>query len=250
MSFFVHMARLSFAPPNDQGARCANDNCNGARAGLGLRFRHDCRRPGLRAEPEALQRACDQSVLSACPWIEIRLHGREGRKARSRRGDGDPQGCEDRRRAVRPRRDRLFLEGRLAERTTDWYTQDRRGNVWYFGERTAELDARGRVTSREGSWRTGFRGAKPGIFMPAHPRVGLAFRQEFFKGHAEDHFRIVGLFSTMAGSHAKNALLTREWTPLEPGVIDHKLYVRGIGDVVEQTVEGGNERFELVSFRP
>jgi hypothetical protein len=149
-----------------------------------------------------------------------------------------------------PVRDRLFLEGRLAERTTDWYTQDRRGNVWYFGERTAELDARGRVTSREGSWRTGFRGAKPGIFMPAHPRVGLAFRQEFFKGHAEDHFRIVGLFSTMAGSHAKNALLTREWTPLEPGVIDHKLYVRGIGDVVEQTVEGGNERFELVSFRP
>jgi hypothetical protein len=43
-------------------------------------------------------------------------------------------------------------------------------------------------------------------------------------------------------------MLTKEWTPLEPGVIDHKYYVRGIGTVLEQTVKGGNERNELVSF--
>jgi hypothetical protein len=48
-------------------------------------------------------------------------------------------------------------------------------------------------------------------------------------------------------SHA--ALLTKEWTPLEPGVIDHKFYVRGVGTVLEQTVRGGSERNELVSFR-
>src|SRR4051794_36215531 len=40
-------------------------------------------------------------------------------------------------------RDLLYLRGKLAERTTDWYAQDKKGNVWYFGERTAELDARG-----------------------------------------------------------------------------------------------------------
>ena len=48
--------------------------------------------------------------------------------------------------------DRLYASGRLAERTTDWYAQDRNGTVWYFGEDTAELDRSGRVTSREGSW--------------------------------------------------------------------------------------------------
>jgi hypothetical protein len=46
---------------------------------------------------------------------------------------------------------------------------------------------------------------------------------------------------------SKEALLTKEWTPLEPGVIDHKLYVRGIGTVKEQTVKGGSELAVLVS---
>ena len=138
--------------------------------------------------------------------------------------------------------DRLYLGGHLAERTDDWYSQDRLGNVWYFGEATAELDARGRVTSTEGSWQAGVDGAKPGILMPAHPHVGQSGRQEFYKGHSEDHFRVVGLFG-------KNALLTEEWTPLEPGVLDHKLYVRGIGTVLERTVKGGDELNELVSVR-
>jgi hypothetical protein len=146
-------------------------------------------------------------------------------------------------------RDSLYLDGRLAERTTDWYTQDAAGNVWYFGERTAELDRRGRVTSTEGSWQAGVDGAKPGIFMPARPRVGAAYRQEFYKGHAEDHFRVIGLFESTVSAPTPNALLTREWTPLEPGVIDHKLYVRGIGTVVERTVKGGDELLELASLR-
>ena len=67
-------------------------------------------------------------------------------------------------------RDNLYLSGRLGERTTDWYSQDGDGNVWYFGEATAELDRNGRVTSTEGSWLAGRNGAQPGIFMPAHPK--------------------------------------------------------------------------------
>src|SRR5690242_405732 len=73
--------------------------------------------------------------------------------------------------------DRLYLRGRLAERTTDWYTQDRKGNVWYFGEDTAELDRNDRVTSTAGTWRAGVHGAVPGVFMPAHPHLGQAGRQ-------------------------------------------------------------------------
>src|SRR6478735_5596376 len=148
--------------------------------------------------------------------------------------------------------DRLYLPGRLAERTTDWYAQDRAGNVWYFGESTAELDTHGRVTSTEGSWQAGRDGAVAGIYMPARPRPGQTGRQEYLKGEAEDHYRVVGLHTTVSVPYttSRSALLTEEWTPLEPGVLDHKLYVRGVGTVLEQTVKGGDERNALVSFTP
>src|SRR6266516_6152427 len=148
-------------------------------------------------------------------------------------------------------RDMLYLRGNLEERTSDWYTQDAKGNVWYFGERTAELDASGRVKTTEGSWTAGVHGAKPGIFMFAHPRPGRWARQEYYKGQAEDHFMVLSLRSSVSVPYisSRRALLTKEWTPLEPGVIDHKYYVRGIGTVLEQTAKGPVERNELVSFR-
>jgi hypothetical protein len=137
--------------------------------------------------------------------------------------------------------DRLYLKGRLRERTTDWYSQDSQGNVWYFGENTAELDVHGKVTGTEGTWMAGVDGAEPGIYMPAHPRLGQSGRQEFYRGHAEDHFKVIGRFGT-------NAVLTQEWTPLEPGTLDHKLYVRGVGTVLEHTEHGGDEHAELVAI--
>jgi hypothetical protein len=148
-------------------------------------------------------------------------------------------------------RDLLYLRGRLEERTTDWYAQDARGNVWYFGERTAELDRHGHVRATSGSWQAGVHGAMAGIYMPAHPRVGQTGRQEYLRGEAEDHFRVKSLRAHVStpGASSRHALLTEEWTPLEPGVIDHKYYVRGIGTVLEQTVKGGDERNTLVSVR-
>ena len=137
--------------------------------------------------------------------------------------------------------DRLSVRGHLAERTTDWYAQDAHGNVWYFGEDTAELNAAGKVTSREGTWQAGVDGAKAGIFMPAHPRVGQSFRQEFLKGRAEDHFEVIRL--------AGRSMVTKEWTPLEPDTLDHKGYKRGTGLVKEETVKGGNERLTLSVVR-
>ncbi len=143
--------------------------------------------------------------------------------------------------------DRLYLNGYLAERTKDWYAQDAKGNVWYFGEATAELTRAGRVTSREGSWLAGVDGAEQGIFMPAHPKIGQSFRQEYYKGHAEDHFAVVSLSASVVVPYtaSAHALLTKEWTPLEPNVLDHKLYVRGIGLLKEETIRGGDERWEL-----
>jgi hypothetical protein len=153
--------------------------------------------------------------------------------------------------------DRLFLNGRLAERTTDWYAQDKHGTVWYLGEATAELNAKGKVTNTEGSFLSGRDGAKGGIFMPAHPRVGQSFQQESFKGQAEDRFRILDLATsiTTPAVSSQDAMLTEEKTPLEPGVVDHKYYVQGIGTVKEQQVAGFTspsqaEVTQLVSFTP
>jgi hypothetical protein len=147
--------------------------------------------------------------------------------------------------------DRLFQSGKLAEETTDWYTQDRKGNVWYFGEATRELNAKGKTTSTEGSWQAGRGGARPGLFMPRDPRRGQSFRQEYYKGHAEDHFAVVDLGASIKvpqGAYDR-ALLTKEWTPLEPGVLDHKYYVRGVGEVAEIAAKGPREVGKLVSVK-
>lgn len=144
--------------------------------------------------------------------------------------------------------DTTTLNGRLSEHTFDWYAQDDSGNVWYVGEKTAEYDRYGNVVSREGSWQAGVNGARPGIFMPAHPHVGDSYRQEFLAGEAEDHFQITNMDATVTTPYATfhHAMRTKEWTPLEPGLIDAKYYVRGIGEVLEKAVTGPTEVFKLV----
>ena len=147
--------------------------------------------------------------------------------------------------------DKLYLSGKLEERTLDYYAQDKDGNVWYFGEDTAELKPNGDVKSTEGTWLAGRNGAEPGIFMPADPQVGQAFRQEYYQGQAEDHFRILSMNEPVQtpGSSSDQAVLTMEWTPLEPNVIDHKYYVQGIGTVLERTAKGPTERNTLVAVQ-
>lgn len=145
-------------------------------------------------------------------------------------------------------KDNVFVRGVLEERTEDWYAQDRDGNVWYFGEETAELNPNGKVTSTAGSWEAGVDGARPGIFMPADPAVGLAYPQEQFPGEAEDWF--VVLFADMrakvpAGTWT-DTIVTGEWTPLEPGIVGEKWYAKGVGQVRENTISGGQETLELV----
>jgi hypothetical protein len=146
--------------------------------------------------------------------------------------------------------DRLYLGGVLEERTSDYYAQDRCGNVWYFGEDTAELDEDGNVVSTEGSFHAGVDGAQPGVFMQRHPQIGRQFRQEWAQGQAEDQFKALDRHAsvTVPFGSFKNALLTQETTALEPGVVDHKYYVRGIGEVTEVSVAGAQEKLELVEI--
>ena len=147
--------------------------------------------------------------------------------------------------------DTVLIHGRPEEETFDYYAQDRHGNVWYFGEDTKELNSHGKVISREGSFRAGRDGARPGLYIPGHPKIGVSARQEYFKSHAEDHFKVIGLHARVSVPYVTtdNALRTREWTPLEPGVVDNKFYVRGVGTVLENAVRGPTEKLRLVSFR-
>jgi hypothetical protein len=140
-------------------------------------------------------------------------------------------------------------DGALLEQTDDWYAQDGDGNVWYFGEDTKEYEE-GKVVSTEGSWVAGVDGAQPGVVMPAHPQVTDSFRQEYYPGHAEDLFWIVGLAQPVSVPYGQfeKAALTLEWTRLEPDVIDRKYYVPGVGLVLEASAAGPQERAVLVSI--
>jgi hypothetical protein len=148
--------------------------------------------------------------------------------------------------------DDVSIAGRVEESTRDYFAQDSRGNVWYFGEDTKTLDRHGRVTSREGTWHAGVGGGQPGIIMEANPVVGKRLRQEYLKGHAEDWYRVVSLAepATVPFGSFSDALVTSEWSTLEPGVRDRKVYARGIGVVSEATVKGPNDHQELISVQP
>jgi hypothetical protein len=146
-------------------------------------------------------------------------------------------------------RDTVTENGVLVEDTWDWYAQDRAGNVWYLGERTREYE-NGKLVSTEGSFEAGVDGAQAGVVMPARPRVGLAYRQEHYAGHAEDRASIVGLSEQVEvpAGHYRHVLMTREVNPLEPHSLELKFYARGVGPVLAIAVSGGSDREELVGL--
>jgi hypothetical protein len=147
--------------------------------------------------------------------------------------------------------DRVYEDGILTEDTFDWYAQDKQGNVWYFGEDTKELDENGNVTSTEGTWQAGVNGAEPGIVMLAHPHKGGKYQQEFAAGVAEDMAQVVGFKNSLCVRYGcfKHVLVTKEWTPLEPGVVENKYYAKGVGFIYSEMVKGGDETLELVRIR-
>ncbi len=146
--------------------------------------------------------------------------------------------------------DGVTEDGKLIEQTYDWYAQDKKGNVWYFGEHVTEYE-HGKVTGHEGSWESGIDGAKPGIAMRADPKVGDSYRQEYSKGVAEDKARVLSLNKSVEVPYGSfdHVLVTDEWTPLEKGVVERQYYVAGVGDIIESTVKGQPERIELVDVK-
>jgi hypothetical protein len=145
--------------------------------------------------------------------------------------------------------DRVFVQGELKEKTFDWYAQDKDGNVWYLGEDTREYED-GKVVSTAGSFEAGKNGAKAGIIMLAHPQVGDMYHQEFARGSAEDQARVVarGLSVSVPYGSFDGCLKTVEFTRLEPGVKEAKLYCPGIGFVKARGLEGPKTRLVLFNI--
>ncbi len=139
--------------------------------------------------------------------------------------------------------------GKPVEITKDWYAQDKEGNVWYFGEDTTEIHPNGKRDS-SGSFEAGVDGADAGIAMLAQPTAGQTYREEYYAGHAEDRSRVLALDqqAEVPFGHFRDVILTEDYTPVEPNVLELKMYAPGIGQVLAQTVSGGSEREELISF--
>ena len=143
--------------------------------------------------------------------------------------------------------DRVTVGGELKEDTVDWYAADNLGNVWYFGEKTAEYE-NGQVTSTEGTWEAGVDGALPGVIMLADPRTGDIYRQEFYAGQAEDVATVHATDESVSvpnGTYDR-VLVTEDWSLLTPDVHERKWYAPGIGVVFEETVKGGSGTLSLI----
>ena len=139
--------------------------------------------------------------------------------------------------------------GKPVEVTNDWYAQDSHGNVWYFGEDTTEY--RHGQPHDNGSWEAGVDGNLPGVALPAKPKLGLSYREEYSKGVAEDQSRVLALDAQaeVPAGHYKNVLMTEDFSPIEPKVSELKFYARGSGQaVLAVDVSDGTEREELVKY--
>lgn len=133
--------------------------------------------------------------------------------------------------------DTVTVDGVLKEDTFDWYAQDKQGAVWYFGEATKEFKSGGR-SSTEGSWEAGSNG-QPGIIMPANPKPGQPYRQEYSPGHAEDMGQVVAVGATITVPHGtfKNCVKTKDWSLLESGH-ENKWYAKGVGCIRAESSSG------------
>ena len=145
--------------------------------------------------------------------------------------------------------DTVFVKGKLEETTNDWYAQDDKGNVWYMGEDTTDLTSK--KNPHEGSWESGVKGAKAGLIMLAEPKAGITYNQEFAKGVAEDKATVLSSDNnvTVPQNSYSNVIKTKEFSPLEPDVVEQKYYAENVGDIKEKTVKGSQEGIELVEIK-
>lgn len=141
----------------------------------------------------------------------------------------------------------VTLDGSLIEETFEWYAQDKDGNVWYFGEDTKEFED-GQLATTEGSWEAGVDGAEAGIIMLADPHAGDQYIEENAPDVALDEARVISVSRSVEVPYGEfeDCLETKDFTDLEHGVSEFKIYARGVG-LVEERDAAHHVIAELVS---
>jgi hypothetical protein len=148
-------------------------------------------------------------------------------------------------------RDTVTENGVPVEITDDWYAQDKAGNIWYLGEYVTNYK-NGKAIDHGGSFEAGVDGAQPGIAMPGNPEPGLSYRQEYYKGEAEDKAAVITVGEERGqvpfGYFDKDVLMTRDLVPTEPKVQELKFYAPNVGPLLSVHTDGAGSRAELVSY--
>lgn len=170
-------------------------------------------------------------------------------------------------------RDEVFEDGFRTEGTNDWFAQAKNGTVWYCGEETAEFETfdgdspvKPELVSIEGSFKADRDGDKPGIIFQANPRPGQTYIEESSLGNAEDATLVIvvdysygrypnldilvppGLARLLC---ARNCVVTKNTSSLEPGRFERKYYAPGIGVFLETAPQTGEvNRLVKCNFDP
>jgi hypothetical protein len=129
--------------------------------------------------------------------------------------------------------ERHIENGELAEVSRNFFAATKAGTACYLGEEV-DIYEDGEIVSHEGAWRADAPGNRPGIFIPADPRVGMKYDMEGAPGVAEDEGEIVGKGERVrvpAGTFTKTIRI-RELNRLDGGV-DFKVFARGVGIIVD-----------------
>ena len=160
-------------------------------------------------------------------------------------------------------RDKVFTAEGLKESTDDWFAQATNGDVWYCGEEVKDYEffegdqpEKPELVSIDGSFKAGRDGDKPGIIFLVKPKKDDVIVEEFSLANAED----VTVILSANYSFGKNSdldqmvpqqladrfcsnndcVVTKNFSLLEPGVIDRKYYARGIGVFLEVELTAGS----------
>ncbi len=145
------------------------------------------------------------------------------------------------------------------EVTDDWFAQDTLSNVYYCGEIARNYED-GILRDLDGSFEAGRDFAKSGVLIRnAFPGFGVAHRQEYAIGEAEDIIKYLeGAAVPTADEGGDNALFpcasggclkTFDFAPIDPESTEFKYYRPGTGFVLAVALEDGEitgEREELV----
>ena len=135
-------------------------------------------------------------------------------------------------------RDDDYEDGRLVERTFDYFAQADDGTVHYLGEDVDNI-RRGKVVNHAGSWLYGRDTDVLGVAMPAEPRLGAQWRFEDVPGVTTESDRVeeIGMRARVGGRDFADVIRVQEFIQPE-GEVEYKLYARGTGLLVEYPPDG------------